>query len=35
MEKKPTDVLEDEHRYILKVVGTMTVLATVSIRETE
>jgi hemerythrin-like domain-containing protein len=27
MEKKPTDVLEDEHRYILKVVGTMTVLA--------
>jgi len=27
MEKKPTDVLEDEHRYILKVVGAMTVLA--------
>lgn len=27
MEKKPTDVLEDEHRYILKMVGAMTVLA--------
>ena len=27
MGKKPTDVLEDEHRYILKVVGAMTVLA--------
>ncbi|MFZ2095500.1 MAG: hemerythrin domain-containing protein [Anaerolineales bacterium] len=27
MEKKPTDVLEDEHRYILKVIGAMSVLA--------
>jgi hemerythrin-like domain-containing protein len=27
MELKPTDVLEDEHRYILKAVGAMTVLA--------
>jgi hemerythrin-like domain-containing protein len=27
MERKPTDVLEDEHRYILKVIGAMSVLA--------
>jgi hemerythrin-like domain-containing protein len=27
MGKKPTDVLEDEHRYILKVIGAVTVLA--------
>jgi hemerythrin-like domain-containing protein len=27
MEKKPTDVLEDEHRYILKVIGAISVLA--------
>ncbi len=27
MEKKSTDVLEDEHRYILKVIGAMSVLA--------
>lgn len=27
MEKKPTDVLEDEHRYILKVIAAMTVMA--------
>jgi hemerythrin-like domain-containing protein len=27
MEKKPTDVLEDEHLYILKVISAMSVLA--------
>jgi hemerythrin-like domain-containing protein len=27
MERKPTDILEDEHRYILKVIGAMTLLA--------
>jgi hemerythrin-like domain-containing protein len=27
MEKKPTNVLENEHRYILKVIGAMSVLA--------
>jgi hypothetical protein len=27
MNKRPTDILEDEHRVILKVVGTMPVLA--------
>jgi hemerythrin-like domain-containing protein len=27
MEKKPTDVLEEEHHYILKVIGAMSVLA--------
>jgi hemerythrin-like domain-containing protein len=27
MEKKPTDVLEEEHRYILKVIAALTVLA--------
>jgi hypothetical protein len=27
MNKRPTDILEDEHRVILKVVGTMPILA--------
>jgi hemerythrin-like domain-containing protein len=27
MNKRPTDILEDKHRVILKVVGTMSVLA--------
>jgi hypothetical protein len=27
MERKPTDILEDEHHYILKVIGAMSVLA--------